>query len=102
MLAFKLRVPISDPEALYVYVTDNPAPGVKKHKFMCTVCGRTGLSRRDVRNHVESFHFPNLFTYNCPICGMQMKTKKALNGHKYTYHRERQREELTSLADESI
>ena len=65
---------------------ENPDTG-SKHKFMCCVCQQTGLNRRDVRNHVESRHFPDAFTYTCELCSRVMKTKKALNNHKYTKHR---------------
>jgi len=75
------------PEDLHAYVVENPDEGAK-HKFMCVICQRTGLNRRDVRNHVESLHFPDSFSYTCDLCGKVMKTKKALNNHKYTKHRE--------------
>ena len=43
--------------------------------------------RRDVRNHVESIHFPGSFTYTCPLCEAVMTTKKALAVHKQKVHR---------------
>jgi len=74
------------PEDLHAYVVENSDTSAK-HKFMCAICQQTGLNRRDVRNHVESLHFPNTFTYTCELCHKEMKTKKALNNHKYTKHK---------------
>jgi len=78
---------VSGPEDLHVYVTENPDLG-SKHKFICALCNQSGLNRRDLRNHVESIHFPGTFTYSCDICDKELKTKKALNNHKYTQHKD--------------
>jgi len=57
--------------------------------FLCNICHEFSSERRDrVRNHVESIHFPEQFSYPCPRCGKILKTKNALTNHKYTAHKE--------------
>jgi len=74
-----------DPEELLVYVTENTDLN-SELKWMCKICGKPGLNRRDIRNHVESLHFPDMFAYQCKICLMTMKSRKALDNHKYRKH----------------
>ena len=74
-----------DPEELLVYVTENTDLN-SDMKWMCKICGKPGLNRRDIRNHVESLHFPDMFAYQCKICQMTMKSRKALDNHKYRKH----------------
>jgi len=74
-----------DPEELLVYVTENTDLN-SDMKWMCKICGKAGLNRRDIRNHVESLHFPDTFAYQCKICFMTMKSRKALDNHKYRKH----------------
>eukprot|EP00092_Neocalanus_flemingeri_P006576 GFUD01007090.1.p1 GENE.GFUD01007090.1~~GFUD01007090.1.p1 ORF type:complete len:333 (-),score=84.83 GFUD01007090.1:130-1128(-) len=74
-----------DPEELLVYVTENTDLN-SDMKWMCKICGKPGLNRRDIRNHVESLHFPDMFAYQCKICHMTMKSRKALDNHKYRKH----------------
>jgi len=74
-----------DPEELLVYVTENTDLN-SDMKWMCKICGKPGLNRRDIRNHVESLHFPDTFAYQCKICFMTMKSRKALDNHKYRKH----------------
>ncbi len=72
-----------DPRDLHAYVIEDTAGS----GFSCTLCGRTGVSRRDMRNHVESVHFPNMFTYECALCAVKLSSRKALDNHKYRHHR---------------
>ena len=55
---------------------------------MCTICHRVQSTRRDVRNHVESIHFPDLFVYECRVCAKKLKTKKSLDWHMSSAHRD--------------
>ena len=49
---------IVDPDQLHQFV-DRHHQGL----FYCTLCEKTAATRRDVRNHVESIHYPNAFVY---------------------------------------
>jgi hypothetical protein len=71
-----------DPRDLHAYVLEDQQTG-----FRCQLCGRAGASRRDVRNHVESVHFPHMFTYECAVCGIKLSSRKSLDNHKYRHHR---------------
>lgn len=74
------------PDELYSYVVtkDNL---VDKHKHMCSICGKTGLHRADVRNHVENIHFPGVYSYSCTLCLTTLKSKTALVNHKALKHK---------------
>ena len=55
---------------------------------MCAICDQySGQQKRDTRNHIESVHFPNSFTYECQFCDMVLNTNKALARHKERYHK---------------
>ena len=93
-----------DPEELQAYVTEC-SDLTSEWKFLCKICCRPGKNRRDVRNHVESIHFPTMsvflfkinfrptwqviffrFVYKCTFCEMSLKSRKALDNHKYRKH----------------
>ena len=40
----------------------------------------------DVRNHIESKHFPNSFNCQCSFCAVVLKTNKALPRHVQNHH----------------
>ena len=54
--------------------------------FTCKLCDYT-KTRTHVRNHVESIHFPNTFTYNCDICGKEFGTNNAFSVHRKRMHK---------------
>ena len=70
------------------YITKDFQDGRSVHK--CTICGKCSSSkaRQILQNHVESVHFPNLFTYTCKFCGRKYNSKNSLNVHVSTGHRE--------------
>jgi len=50
--------------------------------YLCVLCNQfTHHSRHSVRNHVESKHFPNTFSYPCHECGKMSTTRKAYENH---------------------
>lgn len=56
--------------------------------FACTQCNRfTHRSRSNVRNHLESKHFPGRYQYSCDVCGAVVNTRRALEVHRSAYHR---------------
>ena len=74
------------PDDLYSYVQQSANPDLR-HKYSCSICGKTGLHRADVRNHVENIHFPGIFEYSCKLCNTIHKSKTALVNHKALRHK---------------
>jgi len=65
---------------LYEYIEQVPTEdGLKLHR--CTLCGKTGNHRNNLRKHVESLHFPGSFRYSCKYCQEVFDTKTKLNNH---------------------
>eukprot|EP00092_Neocalanus_flemingeri_P015457 GFUD01016734.1.p1 GENE.GFUD01016734.1~~GFUD01016734.1.p1 ORF type:complete len:354 (-),score=90.17 GFUD01016734.1:152-1213(-) len=61
-------------------------------KYYCTICGKFGHKLSScTRNHVESQHFPNYFTYSCDLCEMTFGTKTTLNLHRSRKHNPKHR-----------
>jgi len=55
--------------------------------YFCSICQLyRKRGKADVRNHIESKHFPNSFTYNCHICSLVVGTNKALSRHVQNAH----------------
>ena len=73
-----------DPSELLAYVAENPAEQ-GKNRFSCQICGKTAARTKDVRDHVENIHFPNVYTYQCFICSEVLRSKTALKNHKITH-----------------
>lgn len=55
---------------------------------VCTMCGKSNSQKQNLLNHVESVHFPNMFTYNCKYCGKTYNAKNSLYVHMSTSHRD--------------
>ena len=78
---------ISRPEDLLQYI-DKDQLG----NHLCMLCNDfKHKSRANVRNHVESKHFTNLFVYECDVCGKTAASQQALHRHKSSYHKPVQR-----------
>lgn len=57
--------------------------------YYCNICEQyRKRARCDVRNHIESRHFPNSFVYNCPVCGKEFNTHQAFAKHQSRDHRQ--------------
>ena len=57
--------------------------------FKCTLCGKhNSMKKANVRNHIESVHFPGHFSYNCNHCKKTFKSKSALCVHVSKVHRD--------------
>ena len=52
-----------------------------KPNFKCTICGKQVSVKTNLRNHIESAHFPGHFSYNCKYCGKTFKSKNSLCNH---------------------
>jgi hypothetical protein len=72
-----------DPGELHQFVGREESSGLHH----CTICTKTAATRRDVRNHVESIHFPDSFVYDCEYCDKKMKTKKQRDWHMGKEHK---------------
>jgi len=61
------------------FISENGQQGGKA----CGICYQYNSNvTRDLRNHIESKHFPNTFNYRCLICGLNLTTNKAFSNHK--------------------
>ena len=56
--------------------------------FKCTICQKSNFRKHHLINHVESVHFPEMFSYSCMYCGKDYKTQNSLNVHISQRHRE--------------
>jgi len=64
----------------------------EENKFECKVCGKFKAVRKGlVRNHIESIHFPGVFTYSCNICEKEFQGRNALAVHNSEKHPSRPR-----------
>jgi len=55
---------------------------------MCGICYKfTNKSLSNVRNHIESKHYPNTFSYNCKFCSSVFGTYNSLNMHERNSHK---------------
>merc|ERR1712142_794830 len=78
------NIDIKTPEDLYAYCLKE----VGETKWKCGMCFQfSHMGRNQVRNHVESKHFPNTWQYDCKYCGNISKTKKALDIHMSVKHK---------------
>jgi len=61
-----------------------------KRVYKCTICGKSSSAkaRGNLKNHIESVHFPKLFTHTCKFCGRQYNSRNSLYVHTSTKHRE--------------
>jgi hypothetical protein len=68
---------------LYEYIVRDPVSGPRSHK--CTLCGKTSTDRSNLRKHVESIHFPGIYSYDCKYCHEIFTTRNFLNLHIKTH-----------------
>jgi len=74
---------LSSPEELKSYISKDELSG----QHTCVICNYANRNAGNVRNHVESRHFPNMFEYTCKICGDLFGTKTQLNNHLARSHK---------------
>jgi len=67
---------------LYEYIVKD---GPQMHR--CTVCGKVGKDRGNLRKHVENIHFPGSFTYSCKYCQETFTSRTHLNHHVTNLHK---------------
>eukprot|EP00092_Neocalanus_flemingeri_P085918 GFUD01108187.1.p1 GENE.GFUD01108187.1~~GFUD01108187.1.p1 ORF type:complete len:247 (+),score=59.22 GFUD01108187.1:90-830(+) len=72
------------PSDLLQYTSKDLATG----KHVCTLCSNfSHSSQANVRNHIESKHFPGTFVYTCQLCGKQSPSHQGLLKHKSKWHK---------------
>jgi len=69
----------------YEYIVKDPENGPKMLK--CTVCGKQGSDRGNLRKHVENVHFPGTLSYECKYCTETFTTRNGLNHHFSKMHK---------------
>jgi len=75
---------VNAPDDLYYYCVREDGDA----KWKCSICDQfKHVGRNNVRNHVESKHFPTQFTYYCEYCEKTCHTKRALEVHNSEKHR---------------
>jgi len=80
-------VSFQDPSELLQYV-ERDLSDTSRTKYVCVICKNFfHQGRNNVRNHVESKHFPNLFVYKCDLCDKTVPSKASLQMHKHKAHR---------------
>ncbi len=70
--------------SFYHYIV--PKAGENK-VFECSLCGKHGKDRGNLRKHVENIHFPGSFIYKCKYCSEEYNTRNLLNLHISNMHR---------------
>jgi len=83
-----------DPSELHQFVrkdsTDN--------KYYCSICERfSHTARAMARNHVESQHFPNTFSYPCDLCGEVLSSKSNHMLHRSRKHLNKKHKDQYSI-----
>ena len=74
---------IQDPSELLQYVSKD----LHSNKHFCNICnGFSHQWKASVRNHVESKHFPDIFTYSCQQCSETFRSNQALAKHRSRKH----------------
>ena len=74
---------MSDPDDFEQFVQRNGNSG----HYYCQLCNYSQAQFSVVKNHVESKHFPNTFSYQCPFCDKHFGTNKAFIIHKNRFHK---------------
>merc|ERR1719483_1192928 len=73
-----------DPSELLQFVKKD----LSNLKHHCTLCGVfSHKSSYCTRNHVESQHFPQMFSYPCNQCEQIFTTKTTLDHHRTRKHK---------------
>ena len=75
---------LEDVKGLYQFIEKVPEGGPKAHR--CTMCGKEGNDRGNLRKHVENIHFPGTFIYTCRMCGEACFSRNNLNHHMSKNH----------------
>ena len=74
-----------DPSDLLQFVKESFDGG---KRFACSLCNKFAHNgKANVRNHVESVHFPNTFQYPCDQCDNFFPSKNNVQLHRSRMHK---------------
>ena len=86
VVAYKLLAGENEDKQLYSYIDHTTSEdGQKLHR--CTLCGKTGKHRNNLRKHVENIHFNGTFVYNSKYCCETFASRNKLNHHISGVHK---------------
>jgi hypothetical protein len=54
-------------------------------EWVCAVCGKASLFKRNIMHHVEARHMNNTSVV-CTLCGRTLKTRDSLRTHVKAFH----------------
>jgi len=84
-------ISVTDPRDLLQFVVKDASSCVvsdSRPKYVCSLCYKfSHQGKTNVRNHVESKHFPGQFVYDCEQCQMTFPSKSAVQLHKSRIHK---------------
>ena len=72
---------ITNPQDLDQYILTS-----EDGSYYCGICHQAMRDRSNIKRHIESKHFPNVFSYQCPECPHVVGTKRALQRHRERIH----------------
>jgi len=75
-----------DPSDLLQFVMDSIAAN---KRYQCSLCNYEHNVKANVRNHVESVHFPNTFQYPCDQCDQLFPSKNNVQLHRSRIHKQK-------------
>ena len=67
---------ITTPQDLDQYVLSS-----EDGSFYCGICNQAMKKKDNLKRHIESKHFPNIFSYQCPECSVVVGSRAALSNH---------------------
>jgi len=70
---------------LSTYLVKEESLGPKGLK--CTLCGKIGTDRSNLKKHIENIHFPGIMSYTCRYCSEVFLTRNNLNHHISKHHK---------------
>ena len=75
----------SDTDVLHSHIDKLPTETGWKYSY--TLCGKENVQKANVVKHVESVHFPNLFSYQCKFWEKQFTASNSLYAHVSRNHK---------------
>lgn len=55
--------------------------------WKCTICGKESAQKVNLVKHIESVHFPDMFSYECKYCDKTFNAKNSLYAHVSRTHK---------------
>ena len=55
--------------------------------WKCSICGKESAQKVNLVKHIESVHFPDMFSYECKYCDKTFNAKNSLYAHVSRTHK---------------